>query len=206
MRLTSTILALAVGCALTGCATDRSNHHVLKLDRTYNEVITNPYEWALQQFSDGPISGPNVSDHAKLVLKRGLLQALADLGSDGTEELFLGQDCPARVWEVLVFTPIKGGYRYLGHFPAGAIVLKQDQTPVLVYEPCGGRYGFIKTYRHDGKGFVCATTQDIAVGDGAPDENNQRMAELFPKDKVIKWAKTPNNVLDSHSSKAAHGL
>ena len=196
MWLINSILALIVGCALTGCATGRVAHHILKGDGSYNHVITNPKEWALQQFSDGPISGPDVSDYAKLVLKRGLLQTLADLGADGTKELFLRQACPARVWEVLVFRPIKGGYRYLGHFPAGTIVLKDEHASVLVYEPCGGHYGYIKTYRYNGEKFVCTAAQDITGGDGAPEENNQKMARLFPKDKVIRWAKTPNRRQD----------
>jgi len=105
-RLTNTILVLIAGSAFAGCATVRSDHHVLKLDRPYDHVIANPYEWSLQQFSDGPISGPDVSDYARIVIAHGLKQALADLGSDGTQELFLRQDCPARVWEVLVFSPI----------------------------------------------------------------------------------------------------
>jgi hypothetical protein len=195
MNCERTILTLAVCCALAGCATDQSDYHVLKLDQTYNRLIVNPHEWALQQFADGPISGPDVDDYARLVLTNGLKQALADLAGDGAQKLLLRQDCPARMWEVLVFTPVKGGYRYIGSFPAGIIVPNTGQT-VLVYEPCGGHYGFIKTYKHDGQKYVCHTTEDITVGDGAPDENNRRMAELFPENKVIQWTKTPNNTSD----------
>jgi hypothetical protein len=93
---------------------------------------------------------------------------------------------------VLVFMPVRGGYRYLGHFGAGAIMPCSDGLSVLVYEPCGGHYGYIKAYRHDGKRFVCYLTEDIVVGDGAPEENNWKLEELFPKEKVIKWEKTPD--------------
>ena len=193
-RLTSTILALTLGCTLAGCQANQPNHHVLKSGGTYNQTLANPYEWALQQFSDGPISGPDVSDYARIVLTGGLKQTFADLGADGTQELFLRQDCPARMWEVLVFTPVNGGYRYLGSFPAGAIVLNSNQPSVLVYEPCGGHNGYIKTYKYDGIRFVCTDVQPIAVGDGAPEENNRMRSELFPKDRVIRWAKTPNKI------------
>jgi len=194
MKVTSTALILAVGFTLSGCASDRSDHHVLKLDKTYDPVIRNPYEWALQQFSDGPISGPNVSDYARLVLTNGLKQALADIGGDGTQELLLRQDCPARVWEVLAFTPVKSGFRYVGHFPASAIVPDPNQPSVLVYEACGGKYGYIKTYRHDGHRFIGTVLEDLWSGDGHED-NNQKMETLFPEDRLIKWANTPNSDL-----------
>lgn len=197
MKLIGTFLILAVSFALAGCAIHRSEHHVLKLDRTHEHIINNPYEWALQQFANGPISGSDVSDYARLVLTNGLKQALADLGGDETQELLLRQDCPARVWEVLTFTPVKGGYRYFGHFPAGLVVPNTVRSSVLVYEPCGGHYGFIKTYKHDGDKFVCHSTEDITVGDGTPDESNRKLGELFPKGKVIKWAKTPTKLVAS---------
>ena len=190
------IFALAVGYALAGCATDQPDYHVLKLDQTYNNLIVNPHEWALQQFSDGPVAGTNVSDYARIVLAHGLKQAVADLGSDGTQELLLREDCPARVWEVLVFSPIKGGYRYIGHFPASATVLNEKQPSCLVYEACGGQYGYIKTYRHDGQRFVGTCLQDIVSGDGAPEENNRKLDDLFPGDRVMKWTKTLNHTSD----------
>ena len=164
--MTSTTGILAVGLALAGCVTNPPDYHVLKLDRTYEQVISNPHEWALQQLADGPISGPKVSDYARIVLAHGLKQSQADLGSDGTHELLLRRDCAARVWEVLVFTPAKRGYRYLGHFPASTIVLRPKRASVLVYEACGGKHGYIKTYRHDGQRFSGTFLHDIASGDG----------------------------------------
>lgn len=71
-------------------------------------------------------------------------------------------DCAARMWEMLVFRPVKGGWRYLGHFPAGPIALAPDRLSVLVYEPCGGHSGFIKTYRHDGHSQSLLTTGTIS--------------------------------------------
>ena len=109
MRLINSILALIVGCALTGCATGRVDHHILKGDGSYNHVITNPKEWALQQFSDGPISGSDVSDYAKLILKRGLLQTLADLGADGTKELFSGRTVRPECGRCWSSVPPRGG-------------------------------------------------------------------------------------------------
>ena len=67
---------MTFGFALAGCATDQPDYHVLKLDQTYNRVIVNAHEWALEQFSDGPISGTNVSDYARIVLAHGLNQGL----------------------------------------------------------------------------------------------------------------------------------
>jgi len=191
--LTSTTLVLAVGFALLGCATDQADRHVLKLDRTSDHAITNPHEWALQQFSDGPISGPDVSDYARGVLKWGLLQALADLDLDGKQELFLRQDGMGRVWEVLVFTPVKDGYRYIGHFPASYFVLDPDNRIILVYEACGGKYGHIKAYRHDGDRFIGTLLESMWSGDGY-EENNKKRARLFPKDKVINWMKMTSSL------------
>jgi hypothetical protein len=188
-RAIRTILILAVGLALAGCATDqRCDYHVFKLDRIYDRTISNPYEWALAQLSDGPISDPDVSDYAHLVLARGLTQALGDLGGDGTQELFLRQG-----WAVLVFTPVQHGYRYLGDFPASSMVLDPREPSVTVYEACGGKFGYIKTYRHNGQRFTGTVVQEIASGDGAPDENNRKLAELFSKDKVLKWTKVPDD-------------
>jgi len=194
MRQANTILIVAVSFLLTGCATARQDHHILKLDKTYEPVISNPYEWTLQQFADGPISGPKISDYALLVLKDGLKQAHADLDHDGIQELLIRQDCAARVWEVLVFKPARRGYRYFGHFTATIIVPIPNEPSVLVYEACGGKYGHIKTYRHDGYRFNGALQKSLWSGDGH-EEGNQKLAELFPESKVINWSKTPNNIL-----------
>jgi hypothetical protein len=191
MNWTRLICVLAAVFALVGYAADQPDPHVLKHDQTYDCIIVTPHEWALQQLSDGPISGTNVSDYARSVLADGLSEGQGDIGGDGSKELFLRSGCPARMWEVLVFTPVTGGYRYLGHFPAGAIVLNAGQATIQVYQPCGGHYGYIKTYQHDGKRFVCISVQGIDVGDGAPDENNRKMARLFSDEKVLKWAKVP---------------
>jgi hypothetical protein len=193
--LTSTIFVLAAGFALPGCATSSLDHHVLKLDQPCEHVIGDPYLWALQQFSDGPISGPDVSDYARRVLQYGLKQAVADLGGDGSWELFLRRDCPARAWEVLVFAPVKGGYRYLGHFPAGLIVPNNARMSVLVYVPCGGQCGLIRNYTYNGKKFVCDSAEEITTGDDAPEENHRRMKRQFPKEKVLRWTKTSENGL-----------
>ena len=206
MNCVRKILTMVVVCALAGCITDQPDYHVLKLDRTYNRLIVDPYEWALQQFADGPISGPDVDDYALRVLANGLEQARANLAGDGSQDLLLRSGGASRVWDVLVFTPVKGGYRYMGSFPAGLIVPQIDLMSVLVYEPCGGHSGSIKTYKHDGQKFVCNTREDITVGDGAPDENNRRLDQLFPKDKVITWTKTPQSHLGRYSSTRRRGV
>jgi hypothetical protein len=157
---------MIVAIALSGCATDQSahsDHHVLKCDLIFDRVIGNPYEWALQQFADGPITGPHVSDYARCLLADGFQQAVADLGNNRTQELFLRQGSSGRVWEVLVFTPVGGGFRYIGHFTAGPIVLNPGQPSVLVFEACGGHDSFIKTYRHDGARFACVEAQAITA-------------------------------------------
>jgi hypothetical protein len=90
----------------------------------------------------------------------------------------------------------------MGHFPASDIVLNEKQPSCLVYEACGAKYGYIKSYSHDGQGFVGACLQDITSGDGAPEENNRKLSQLFPKDKVIKWTKAPNQASHATSEPA----
>jgi hypothetical protein len=180
---------LFVVCASSGCRTNQANYHILKLDKTYDRAIADPYEWALQQFADGPVSGSEVSDYACLVQSYGLRQAVVNLGADESRELLLRQDSPGRVWAVLVFMPVSGGYRYIGHFPAGRIVLNGDGNEILICEPRGAHVVAVSTYTHDGERFVRHSTEDITVGDGAPEENDRRIASLFPEDEIITWEK-----------------
>jgi hypothetical protein len=50
-------------------------------------------------------------------------------------------------------------------------------------------------YVHNGKKFLRESSQEISVGDGAPEENNKKRAELFAEDKIVKWTKVPNQAL-----------
>ncbi len=179
---------LALAALICGCRTASPDYHVLKTDRTYTRVIKNPYEWTLQQLADGPISGTNVSEWAQITLQYGLSEAVSDLNRDGNMALFLMANCPARVWETLVFRPVRGGYRYLGHFPASYIVLHDTPGSCLVYEACGGKYGYVILYSHDGKKFVGTMLDDFWWGDGH-EEGNEKMESYFPPDKCLKWSK-----------------
>ena len=48
-----------------------------------------------------------------------------------------------------------------------------------------------RTYTHDGVKFACTASEEMHCGDGAPDENNRRLDELFfsdaAKDACLKW-------------------
>ncbi|MCJ8329973.1 MAG: hypothetical protein HRT89_13460 [Lentisphaeria bacterium] len=190
-KSTLIILLIELGILLSGCATKRLDHHIVKLDLTYDHVINNPYEWALQQFSDGPISGPDVGDYARLVLAHGLKETHADLAGDARKELLLREKSSGRVWTVLVFTPVQSAYKYIGNFTASyASAVNPNESSVLVYEACGGKYGYIYTYTHDGKRFNGTLVRDIHAGDGAPEANNKLMAKLFSQEKRLKWTKT----------------
>ena len=191
---TASLLSLVI-FVLAGCSTSRQVYpHILKLDLPYTKTIADPQEWALIQLSDGPISGPEVSDYAKLVLKDGLCQAFSEPGPDGTRDLFIQRDCHARAWGVLVFTPVKGGYRYLGGFPASVWMVSLTDRPhsVLVFVPGGGGRGSIEVYEYDGDGFRCMSSEWITCGDGAPEENNRKLAALFPQDRLVTWTKVPD--------------
>jgi hypothetical protein len=195
MRLSTVSLLALVILVLGGCSTSRQvDPHIVKLDLPYSETIADPYEWALIQFSDGPVSGPEVSDYARRVLEYGLCQAFSEAGPDGTRDLFIRQDCPARCWGVLVFTPVKGGYRYLGNFTASVMAVSLTDRPhsVLVYVPCGGHQGSIDVYEYDGDAVRCMSSEWITGGDGAPEENNRKLAALFPQERRLKWAKVPD--------------
>lgn len=179
-----------VGCFGNAMDRDEPDYHILKLGRPYTGVIADPYKWALEQLSDGPISGPDVDNYTRQTLRYGLEEARADLGSDGTQELLLRPANSARLRLVLVLTPVDGGYRFLGSFGARQVVALDTPEPsVRVYEPCGGHFGYIATYRHDGSAFVSVDREGISAGDGYPEENNRRLAELFPADKTAKWEK-----------------
>ena len=121
---------------------ERGDWHIVKCGLTWDATIADPRRWALEQFADGPIEGPDASEWARLVLQGGLVEERRDLDGDGAEELFLRQGVPARVWTFLVFAPVEGGWRYEGSFDAGAMrVLPKDgdnRPRILVYEACGG--------------------------------------------------------------------
>jgi hypothetical protein len=197
MRSKAVSFLFVIVSALAGCSTSRQvDPHVVKVGLPYTETIVDPYEWALIQFADGPISGPDVSGYAKLVLRDGLCQAFSEPQPGGTRDLFVRPDCHGRAWSVLAFAPVEGGYRYLGCFPASAWMVSLADQPhsVLVYVPCGGHWGSIEVYEHDGERFRCTSSDWMHVGDGAPDENNRKLASLFPPDKVVKWTKVPDRL------------
>jgi hypothetical protein len=184
-----------VAVALAGCSTSQQvDPHILKLGLPYTKTIADPQEWALIQLSDGPISGPDVSDYAKLVLRDGLCQAFSEPQPDETRDLYIRQDCHGRAWSVLAFTPVKGGYRYLGCFSASALMVSLTDPPhsVLAYVPCGGHRGSIEMFEHDGESFRRISSEWITSGDGAPEENNSKLHTLFPSDRVVKWTKMPD--------------
>ena len=140
-------------------------HHIYKCGLTYDRVIPDPRRWALIQFADGPIDGPGVDAYAKGVIKSGLKEARADLDGDGRDELFLRQDVPGRDWGVLVFTSVRGGYRYLGDIGGGGFwILPQDKAGrprILACESLGGQAAVYRTYRHGGSGFEWLNSEDI---------------------------------------------
>jgi hypothetical protein len=187
--------ALLAGCAAAQPACD--DYHIYKCDGTYDKTISNPYYWTLCQFADGPVEGPDAHEYAKIVLEEGLKVSEADLDFDGIPELFVGSGAPARNWGVTVFTQVEDGYRYIGSLGGCAFrILPKDEkgSPrMLVYEPCGGHYGYIKAYTHDGTKFLCTSSEGMHDGDGAPDENNRRLDELFfsdpAKNACLKWRK-----------------
>jgi hypothetical protein len=195
MRSSAALSLFVLISLLAGCSTSpQVDPHLVKLGLPHTETIADPYEWALIQFADGPISGPDAHAYAKLVLKNGLCQAFSEPRPDGTRDLFIRRDCPARCWQVLAFTPIKGGYRYLGHFPASVMAVSLTDQPhsVLVYVPCGGHRGSIEGHEYDGDAFRCTSSEWITCGDGAPEENNRKLAALFPQDRRLKWTKVPD--------------
>ncbi len=178
--------ALLAGCATAQPATN--DQHARSRDG--DEVIADPYDWVSQRFE--MVTHETVNGIERVWLQ----EARGDINFDGTLELFVGNG-PARCWGAAVFTPVEGGYRYIGEIGGRAFrILPKDEKGrprMLVYEPCGGHYGYIVTYMHDGKEFVCTSREGIHGGDGAPDENNRRLDELFfsgsAKNACLKWRK-----------------
>jgi len=158
-------------------------HHIYKCGLTYDRVIPDPRRWALEQFADGPIDGPEVDAYAKGVIKSGLKEARADLDGDGQDELFLRQDVPARVWGVLVFTPVPGGYRYIGDIGGGDFwILPRDEAGrprILACEPLGGQATAYRTYRHDGRRFEWLKAEDIKCEYAPLGEADQQRLDLI---------------------------
>ena len=151
------------------------------------------------QFADGPVSGAGADAYSQGVLADGLSEGFADL--DGKKVLFLRGDQAARVQSVLVFIPIAGGYRYIGDFAATCVSVIKPGL-IQVYEACGGHFGFIKTYRYDNEHFVCLSSEPIAGGDGAPDENNLKLHRLFSEQSQLRWSKVPNHPMELTESRA----
>lgn len=186
------LLLLLLVLAYTGCLSSSPavNPHVVKCNEVWPWPIANPYLWTLIQFADGPLSGAD--PYAKDVINNGLAESVADIDGDGLPELFIRDDASARVHGITVFKAGPRGYRYLGHFGACWVVIPQDACrSVLVYESCGGHYGFIKKHQTDGYHFTCLSSEGLAVGDGAPDANNAKLKTLFPPDKILKWELVP---------------
>ncbi len=195
---TMPVLLLAV--LLAGCGRGNSgawraynpNQHVLYGGRYDGKPIRDPRRWALIQFADGPIDGPEVDAWSRGVLKAGLREAQADLDADGKPELFLRQNVRGRSWTVLVFTPVSGGYHYMGDISGGAFrVLPpgRDERPrISVCEAYGGHLFRIATYKFDGEHFQCVASERITGGDGEPEENNRRLNELFRAGAgILRW-------------------
>ena len=120
----------------------------------------------------------------------GLQEAKADLDADGKAELFLRQAAGGRNWVALVFTPVKGGYRYMGEL--GGYALRtlppdRDGRPrVMTGWVCGGKVILIETFKHTGSRFELVQRESITGGDGAPEENNLRLDKLFGV-RTLRW-------------------
>jgi hypothetical protein len=175
---------------------DQPDYHILSKDQPYSQIIAEPHEWALTQFAGGPITGSEVSDHAKMVIMYGLSEADIDVSSSSGRLLLLRQDIPGRVNEVLAFRRMDQGFLYLGHFPATRVAISKDEPGILlVYEASEGHFGYIRRYKLSENGLARSSSESISVGDGAPQENNARLQKMFSVDKQVKWARTPNQSL-----------
>lgn len=186
------------------CPTSKIDYHILKLGLTYEKTISNVYKWALEQFADGPLDS---SDWAMYVADRGLMEAKVDLDFDGMPELFLRQNAYARNHLYQVFSPVKGGYRYLGNFSGRhfkILPLNKDKKPeILILERCHGPLCFIKKYMNNGKKFTLVSSEELSVGDDAPKENNKKLEELFGNfEKSIVFTKSAIETLKRNISSA----
>ena len=165
-------------------------HHIWKCDLPYERTIPDPRRWALIQFADGPIDGPEVSAYAKGVVAAGLEEAKIDLNADGRAELLLRQSAGGRNWVALVFTPAKGGYRYMGELGGYALrTLPPDRNGrarVMTAWSCGGKIVLIGTFKHTGSRFELTRRESITGGDNAPEANNRRLDKLFGA-RILQW-------------------
>lgn len=194
-----------LGVVLLGChrpidssrASWAEEHHIVKCGLPYDKTISDPRTWALIQFADGPIDGPEAGAWARSVVHAGLNEAEADLDADGKPELFLRRDIrvQARAWAVLVFTPVRGGYRYMGSLNGTAFRIlpkgEDGQPRLQVFEVRGGHQGCIGTYRNNGKAFECVSTQRLECGDGAREEDRRRLDQFCgagsSTSTILKW-------------------
>ncbi len=183
------IVTVAIICGIFGCHRDRqgvgvrgngSDYHIVKLGETYEQLITDPYRWSLEQFADGPLDD---SDWVGCVEKHGLAEAQADIDFDASPELLIRQDVPARAWTYLAFRQIEGGYRYLGCFDAGYFKIlpldEQGRPQIVAFEPVGGHHCRILKFTHHSSAFALDVIDEFNCGDGTPDEKNRRLEELF---------------------------
>ncbi len=188
-------MAVVVGCAvssveplaaLVSAGREKAppvNPYVLKGDLSWPHSIKNPYMWSSRQIMGAAPIGPDGA----------LCRATADVNHDGVDELFIRADVPGRVHLILVFERCRAGYRYVGNFVAcRSHVSNPEKGTLTVYEACGGKQGFIRTYVTDGGAFKCVrSSRLLSVGDGGREADNLLLARLG-KSSILNWDRAPN--------------
>jgi hypothetical protein len=180
-------LILATAAALVGGGCKRAppvNRYVLKEHSSWPHPIKNPFLWSASQIRE---AAPIGADGA-------LCHATADINRDGVDELFVHADVPARVRLILVFEHCRDGYRYVGDFTAcRSHVSNPEKGTLTVYEACGGKQGFIRTYvMRDSRLKLIRSSTRLSVGDGGRDADNSLLTRLG-KDNILKWERVPNS-------------
>jgi hypothetical protein len=161
-------------------------------------TVADPYEWCLRHAcgpsAAGPADGQSPLDYAKRVGWHHLLEAAADLDGDGVRELLVRPEMAARVYPVFVFARKDKNFVFAGNLVASHL-LRPDapgaplKPRILVYEACGGKCGYIKTYELGAAGFRrIGGAREVWSGDGY-ERGTTLLERTFPSESVLKWEK-----------------
>lgn len=168
--------------------------------------VEDPYQWSLRYSygpkAEGPDPGETLEEYARKIGWHGLFRTKCDIDGDDLLELLLKPDEATRVSPVFAFKNTKDdAWVFAGTFEASFLLHpgKTGAPPLpylLVYEACGGHYGYVKKYRLTSRGFMSVPpTLEVESGDGY-EEGTMKLRTLFPKDSILQWDKVVDKSLE----------
>jgi hypothetical protein len=195
------VVAVIAVATMTCCAKTNAPARGISHEELWHPLVgttlTDPYEWCLRHSYGpavkGPPNGISLRQWAREIGWHSLLEASADIDGDGLDDLLIRPEAAARVWPVFVFRRTRAAvWNFAGTFAMSWML--QPGAPgspspptILVYEACGGHFGYVKKVKLTADGFVIeGKIEEVWSGDGH-DEGTKRLEALFPGNSVMQW-------------------